>query len=202
MRKIVAVVAFPTALATAAAGAAIVWRRNPRLGTAFVNSVVNPALLRRGLADGESSEIAILEHVGRRSGIRRLTPVHPEPALDGFRILVPLGPHSEWARNVVAAGHCRLQWRDVIYDLDEPVLIPAGELDILPWVTRQGLAGLGFAYLVLRTFRSQPGTLDPVEVAAPETEEPQVRGGDRATPHLAAVADDVVERPAPALPVS
>ena len=31
----------------------------------------------------------------------------------------PLGDHSEWARNVLAAGHCRLQLRDVVYELDD-----------------------------------------------------------------------------------
>ncbi len=141
-------------------GAVIVWRRNPRIGSAFVNAVVNPGLVRRGLAGSGRSEIGTLEHVGRRSGIRRLTPIHPESTADGFRIMVPLGTHSEWARNVLAAGHCRLQLHDVVYDLDEPMMVPAGDVDDLPLAVRAVAAALDFQYLKLRTFDVNPGTLD------------------------------------------
>ena len=105
MRKIVKLMAVPAVTGGAVVAGASLWRRNPRIGTAFVNSVVNPALLRRGLAGYGRSEIGTLEHVGRKSGVRRLTPVHPEPTPTGFRIIVPLGMRSEWARNVIAAGH-------------------------------------------------------------------------------------------------
>jgi hypothetical protein len=164
-------------LGAIAAGAVVVWRRNPRIGTALVNSVVNPALVRRGLAGGGRSEIGTLEHVGRRSGIRRLTPVHPEPTPDGFRIIVPLGPHSEWARNVLVAGHCRLQLHDVVYGLDEPVMLPASDVDDLPSPVRVILGVFGFQYLRLRTFDVHPGTLEPAQLVPVHhpTEVPEVR---------------------------
>ena len=127
MRKIVTFFAFPAVTGAALVAAVGLWRRNPRIGTAFVNSVVNPALLRRGLAGYGRSEIGTLEHVGRKSGVRRLTPVHPEPTPAGFRIIVPLGMRSEWARNVIAAGHCRLLLHDQVFDLDEPAMVDAGE---------------------------------------------------------------------------
>ncbi len=164
MRKTIMFLTGCAALGAIGAGAAIAWRRNPRLGTSIVNSVVNPVLLRRGLAGGGRSEIGTLEHVGRRSGIRRLTPVHPEPIVDGFRIIVPLGDHSEWARNVLAAGHCRLQLRDVVYELDEPTMIPASDALDLPRPVRAALRGLGFEYLRLRTFFTSPGVLEPTAV--------------------------------------
>ena len=126
MRKIVTFFAFPAVTGAALVAAVGLWRRNPRIGTAFVNSVVNPALLRRGLAGYGRSEIGTLEHVGRMSGVRRLTPVHPEPTPAGFRIIVPLGMRSEWARNVIAAGHCRLLLHDQVFDLDEPAMVDAG----------------------------------------------------------------------------
>src|SRR5688572_20338573 len=126
MRKIVTLFAFPAVIGVAAVAAARMWRRNPRIGTAFVNSVVNPVLLRRGLSGSRRSEIGTLEHVGRKSGVRRLTPVHPEPTPVGFRIIVPLGMRSEWARNVIAAGHCRLLLHDQVFDLDEPAMVDAG----------------------------------------------------------------------------
>jgi deazaflavin-dependent oxidoreductase (nitroreductase family) len=166
MRRIVAIAGVSGALGAVVGVAVVIWRRNPRIGTTFVNSIVNPVLLRRGLAGGRTSEIGTLEHVGRRSGVRRLTPVHPEPTPEGFRIVVPLGTHSEWARNVQAAGHCRLQLHDVVYDLDEPNLILASDADALPFVVRRLMAALGFQYLELRTFAAIQGTLEPVEADA------------------------------------
>jgi hypothetical protein len=136
MRRLTRILAVFAALTTITCGAVIYWRRNPRLGTTFVNSVVNPGLLRRGLAGGAKSEIGTIEHVGRRSGVRRMTPVHPEPTADGFRIIVPLGAHSEWARNVLAAGHCRLQLHGLVYDLDEPTIVRPSEVDDLPALIR------------------------------------------------------------------
>jgi deazaflavin-dependent oxidoreductase (nitroreductase family) len=135
------------------------WRRNPRLGSGVVNAIVNPRLMRSGFAGSGASELAALEHIGRRSGLRRVTPVHPEPMPGGFRILVPLGPRSEWARNVLAAGHCRLQLHDTVYELDEPRLVTASEAGHLPAPARRLASALGFDYLLLRQFAAVPGTL-------------------------------------------
>ena len=90
--------------------------------------------------------------------MRRLTPVHPEPTRAGFRFIVPLGTRSEWARNVTAAGHCRLLLHDQVFDLDEPAMVDAGQAHDLPWPLRRVLGALGFQYLNLRTFASHPGT--------------------------------------------
>lgn len=160
MRGIVRVGAAAAALTGIACAAVISWRRHPRIGTRFVNSVVNPRLVSRGLAGYGASEIGTLEHVGRRSGTRRLTPVHPERTPEGFRIVVPLGPQSQWARNVLAAGHCRLQVHDHVYELDEPMMLPAAEANDLPWVVRRAMAALGFQYLHLHTLGSSAGTLE------------------------------------------
>jgi len=160
MRKIVTFLAVSAVTGAALVVAVGTWRRNPRIGTAFVNSVVDPALLRRGLAGSGHSEIGALEHVGRKSGVRRLTPVHPEPTPAGFRIIVPLGMRSEWARNVLAAGHCRLLLHDQVFDLDEPAMLDAGEAQDLPWPLRRVLAALGFQYLHLRTLASHPGSIE------------------------------------------
>jgi hypothetical protein len=163
MRRIVTFFAFPAVTGAVLVAAVGLWRRNPRIGTAFVNSVVNPALLRRGLAGYGRSEIGTLEHVGRKSGVRRLTPVHPEPTPAGFRIIVPLGMRSEWARNVIAAGHCRILLHDQVFDLDEPAMVDAAEAQDLPWPLGRVLAALGFQYLNLRTFASHPGCLEMAE---------------------------------------
>lgn len=174
MRKIAVVLAVPLAIGAVVVGAARIWRRDPRVGTAFVNSVVNPVLVRRGLAGNGRSEIATLEHVGRTSGMKRLTPVHPEATQNGFRIVVPLGKQSEWARNVIAAGHCRIHLHDQIFDLDEPAMVDAGEVKDLPWPVRRVMAALGFKYLNLRTFAAHPATLALMEE---EPSDPNQPGG-------------------------
>jgi deazaflavin-dependent oxidoreductase (nitroreductase family) len=137
----------------------LAWRRNPRIGSGFVNRVIDPVLLERGLSGAGRSEIGTLEHVGRRSGTRRLTPVHPVPTDRGFRIIVPLGEASEWARNVLAAGHCRLQLHDVVYELDEPMLMKPAAVAGLSGIGRWISSWLGFRYLVLRSHWSEPGSL-------------------------------------------
>jgi hypothetical protein len=149
-----------TAISAAAIGVmAIAWRRDPRIGSAYVNRVVNPWLLERGLAGGQHSEIGPLEHIGRKSGVRRLTPVHPEPTATGFRFVVPLGTRSEWARNVLAAGRCRVQLHEQVYELAEPRFVSPRDLPDLPRILRAILAALGFMYLTLDTVAVEPGTL-------------------------------------------
>jgi hypothetical protein len=171
VRKLVLLVGAVVVAAAALVGA---WRRNPRMGTRFTNEVVNPLLVRWGISGAGRSELGTLEHVGRRTGMRHLTPIHPVPTEDGFRIVVPLGPKSQWARNVLAAGHCRLQLHDTVYDLDEPVLLAAGELSDMAMPVARVLDGLGVQYLLLRRFAERPGALDPVgEEQAGESSEPR-----------------------------
>jgi deazaflavin-dependent oxidoreductase (nitroreductase family) len=156
VRTLIAIIA----VITSAIGAMVIaWNRDPRTGSAFVNSVVNPWLLRRGLAGGRHSEIGTLEHIGRKSGIRRLTLVHPEPTPTGFRFVVPLGTQSEWARNVLAAGRCRVQLHEQVFELAEPRSVSPNELTDLPRFLRAVMAALGFRYLTLRTVSVEAGSL-------------------------------------------
>jgi deazaflavin-dependent oxidoreductase (nitroreductase family) len=159
-------IVIPVSLAVLVGGLTIARRRDRRLGTGFMNTLVNPLLVVRGLAGSGRSEIGILEHVGRRTGVRRLTPVHPEPTPAGYRIVVPLGGRSQWAQNVLAAGHCRLQLHDRVHELDEPMLVPAEELSDLPRPVRRLLGRLGVQYLVLRRFATRPGGLDDARPGA------------------------------------
>ena len=156
MRKIVVLI---VALVAALGAGLVAWCRDPRIGTGFVNALVNPWLLERGLAGGKHSEIGPLEHIGRRSGIARLTPVHPEPTTTGFRFVVPLGEQSQWARNVLAAGRCRLQLHEQVYELAEPRFVSPSELADLPRFLRTVMGALGFRYLVLETVGTEPGRI-------------------------------------------
>lgn len=149
MRKLV----FLAAAAAGLYGVARWWRGHRRVGTDFVNRTINPWLERRRLIGGSRGELGLIEHVGRRSGIVRQVAIHPMPIEDGFRIIVPVGEQSEWARNVLAAGHCRLLVGDRVFELDEPVLETPAEVPGLPTPVRGLFEWLGFRYLRLRTLR-------------------------------------------------
>lgn len=157
-------------------GAARWWRENRRAGASLVNRIVDPWLERRGFIGGSRGELGLIEHVGRKSGIVRRTPIHPMPTADGFRILVPIGEQSEWARNVLAAGHCRLVLGDRLLELDEPVLVtPSNEHD-LPRPMRLLFEWLGFRYLRLRMFdETRVDAKVPARDVAPVAHEPVPR---------------------------
>ncbi len=167
MRKIILLIA---ASGTALGAGLVAWRRDPRIGSAWVNRALNPWLLERGLAGGEHSEIGTLEHVGRRSGIVRLTPIHPEPTATGFRFVVPLGSQSEWAQNVLAAGRCRVGLHEQVYELAAPRFVSPAQLEDLPRPLRACLSALGFRYLLLETVAVEPGRLEATAVS-PEPEQ-------------------------------
>jgi len=182
-------------LVAAIAGGVLAWRRNPRVGTRFVNRRINPLLVDRRLSGAGRSEFGTIEHIGRRSGMRRLTPVHPEFVADEIRIMVPLGARSEWARNVLAAGHCRMQWRDVVYELDEPQFVSASEVAGLSRPIGAVAHWLGFMYLRLHRFGEWPGTLETGAPAQDLVHEKAAPIGDEADDVAAAAgvpADAVV----------
>ncbi len=73
---------------------------------------------------------------------------------------MPLGTQSQWARNVMAAGGCRIQLHGRVYELGEPRLVPASEIDDLPRPMRALLSCLGSHYLRMRTLDVRAGTLE------------------------------------------
>ena len=141
----------------AAIGAAAWWRGHRRVGSAWVNRVVDPWLVNHGIVDSTRGEIGLIEHVGRTTGVVRVSPVHPVPTADGFRIIVPLGVESQWARNVLAAGHCRLYIGETVYELDEPVLVVPSRVEGVPRLARHVMEWLGFRYLCLHELAEMPG---------------------------------------------
>lgn len=167
MRKLVLVAASLTGIYMAARW----WRGHRRAGADVVNRVIDPWLERRGLTSGSRGEFAMIEHIGRTSGTVRQTPIHPMRTAEGFRIIVPIGEQSEWARNVLAAGRCRLVLGDQSIELDEPVLEAPAEVPDLPRPVRALFEWLGFRYLRLRTAREPRPDTDPtIEVTLTERE--------------------------------
>ena len=153
--------------AAAAAGgtAVLVWQesRKPvgeRFSRArrFANETADPLLLQFGLVGGRTSRLACIEHVGRRTGTIHRTPVYPRLTEDAVIIALPLGEASQWAQNIIAAGRCRMQYRDTLHELDEPMIVTPGELGGLPPPVLRRAERLGLRYLRLRRVSEVPGT--------------------------------------------
>ncbi len=83
---------------------------------------------RRKHAGRPRSVTALLTHAGRRSGKTYQTPLGAQPYGDGFVVSLPYGKHTDWCRNVIAAGTCRLAWRGQTYQLERPEIIPGAQV--------------------------------------------------------------------------
>jgi deazaflavin-dependent oxidoreductase (nitroreductase family) len=86
---------------------------------------------------------AIVEHVGRRTGIVRRTPVSVFGGRD--RRIVPLtyGREAQWVRNVVAAGHCLLVERGRAREMVDPRIVHDPGRRALPPPVRIALGVIG-----------------------------------------------------------
>ncbi len=162
------------AVAGLAGTALVVWLRNGGRekvegpGARFVNRTINPFLVGRRLGQAEHPPIGVLEHVGRSSGRTYRTPLYLGRTATGIVIPVPLKERSQWARNVVAAGHCRAELNGTVYDLDEPKLVGPGDENVRELPIKVMAKFLSMEYLVLHVAGSRPGSLDD----APGSEAP------------------------------
>lgn len=100
---------------------------------------------------------AVVHHVGRRSGAHYATPVAIVTAPDGFVIPLPWGERTNWARNVIDAGGCQLQWGGSEYALVDPQLIGRREAEeFFGRILRLGLSLFGMqVFLRLRKAPSE-----------------------------------------------
>jgi deazaflavin-dependent oxidoreductase (nitroreductase family) len=90
-----------------------------RLVLAPMTTLLNP-LVRRMAGRRHFAMAARIDHIGRKSGKRYVTPVGAA-VTDGVA-LIPLtfGNRSDWARNVSAAGECSVRLRGVCYHAVRP----------------------------------------------------------------------------------
>ena len=102
---------------------------------------VNPIALR--FAGGFGS-LVVLEHLGRRSGKVRHTPVRAFRRDGVVAVGANFGAQSDWVKNVLAAGGYRMTMRGHRLRLSEPRLVPLEEaMAVFPaWFS------LGLRYLV------------------------------------------------------
>jgi deazaflavin-dependent oxidoreductase (nitroreductase family) len=122
----------------------------------FIQRRVNPSTLRS--AGTPSSDYAVITHVGRRSGHVYITPVSALPFGEGFVIPLPYGAHTDWCRNVLAAGTCALRWHGQEYLLEQPEVVPRAQVaSVFPVFSRITAAATGIAQcLVLHPQREVP----------------------------------------------
>jgi deazaflavin-dependent oxidoreductase (nitroreductase family) len=133
----------------------------------FVTHRWNPAVQRMGLVGGPRSRWAALEHVGRTSGRHYSTPVYPHLAGDQVFIALPYGVDVNWVRNVRGAGHCRMTYGGLRFELDEPVIVTAADRPDLPPRLRAMAQRRGNRYLRLHMLEIRPDVTE----AAPEREQ-------------------------------
>src|SRR5579884_2452323 len=65
----------------------------------------------------------VVEHRGRKSGRLYRTPVNLFARPGGCTIVLTYGPSSDWVRNVLAAGGCRIETRGRTLAFANPRLV-------------------------------------------------------------------------------
>jgi deazaflavin-dependent oxidoreductase (nitroreductase family) len=114
----------------------------PRALARFNRRFNNPLQLRWA---GRLRGYGIVQHTGRKSGRAYRTPVNAFRTSDGFVFLVGYGTHSDWVRNLIAAGGGHLVHRGHRYALRDPRLLSGRDgVALLPAPMR----------LIARLFRS------------------------------------------------
>lgn len=94
--------------------------RVPRRIADFNKRITNPAA--RAITPWLPN-LGTLEHVGRNSGKRYLTPLLVFATQDGYAILVGYGPQTDWLKNVLAGGPTVLRKRGRAVALVNPRVV-------------------------------------------------------------------------------
>jgi deazaflavin-dependent oxidoreductase (nitroreductase family) len=98
-----------------------------RFNRAFTNK------LQRQLAGRPRAYASVIRHRGRTSGRSYETPVVPFATDDGFLIVLPYGPNTDWLKNVLASGSAILVTEGRTYTIDRPEVIPTDTAkDVFP----------------------------------------------------------------------
>ena len=97
-----------------------------------------------GLVAGLLPLFGIVEHVGRRSGTVRQTPINVFRRRSGdYVVALTYGADTNWVRNVLAAGSCRLRTRGRWVELGAPRRFRDRSRRAVPWFVRPVLWLIG-----------------------------------------------------------
>ena len=80
---------------------------------------------------GRVPHMAVIEHIGRRSGRTYKTPVMVFRSGQSMSVVLNYGVHSDWVQNVLDAGQASVEHRGRHYRLHSPELV-AGDDDRSP----------------------------------------------------------------------
>jgi deazaflavin-dependent oxidoreductase (nitroreductase family) len=118
--------------------------------------VTNPVL---GHVAGRLPGFAIVTHVGRRSGRTYRTPVNLFRSDERYVIALTYGSGSQWVRNVLAAGECKVETRGEWIHLIGPEVVHDPRHEFVPVPVRPFLRVLDVDdFMVLRPFPpAEPG---------------------------------------------
>lgn len=94
----------------------------------FNNQVTNHVVR---LWAGHAPHMAVIDHVGRKSGQRYKTPVMVFVSGPTLWVVLNYGSRSDWVQNVLAAGHARVRYRGRSYSLDRPSVVMSSEVEAL-----------------------------------------------------------------------
>lgn len=102
---------------------------------ARVNRSVTNRITR--LIAGRIPPLAIVHHVGRKSGKLYATPIMVFKRPSGFVIAMTYGTDTEWSKNVLAAGGCTIEYRRKLLPVTNPRLTTISDVSgDVPWLVR------------------------------------------------------------------
>jgi deazaflavin-dependent oxidoreductase (nitroreductase family) len=87
-----------------------------------MTKVLNP-LIRRLAGRRHFNVAARISHRGRRSGRQYVTPASARLRNGTFWVGLTFGRGSDWCKNVLAAGECRIKWQGREYHAVHPVIV-------------------------------------------------------------------------------
>ncbi len=99
----------------------------------FTTRVINPITR---LFAGWLPGLAILTHVGRRSGRTYRTPINVFRRGDDYVFALTYGADVDWVKNILAAGGCEMRTRGRDIRLVEPEVFVDPDLRLMPLPVR------------------------------------------------------------------
>jgi deazaflavin-dependent oxidoreductase (nitroreductase family) len=124
---------------------------------------MRPVLLRSAGRPGSS--IAVIEHVGRRSGRRYDTPVSAVPFPGGFAIALPYGLTADWLANVLHAGRATIRVDGAEHAVVRPEVVDIDDVSQYFPLREQRQHRQFSVRQALRVHTQEPGAAAPASAA-------------------------------------